>query len=79
MARISPLPIQEVDDEIRLVCQESERQTGTSLSTRTYAKNAAAFKALVAFRAALGAASTLDPVLKELVRLKVAGLNHCRY
>jgi alkylhydroperoxidase family enzyme len=79
MARITPLPIQDVDEEIRHVCAESERQTGTSLSTRTYARNAAAFKALTAFRAALAAASTLDPVLKELVRLKIARLNHCRY
>jgi alkylhydroperoxidase family enzyme len=79
MARIEPLRIHEVDDEIRHHCEEAERQTGTSASTRTYAKNPAVFKALTAFRAALGRASTLDPVLRELVRIKIAGLNACRY
>ena len=39
MARIEPLGIQEVDDEIRHLCEESERQSGTSASTRTYARN----------------------------------------
>jgi alkylhydroperoxidase family enzyme len=79
MARIQPLQMHEVDEEIRHVCEEAERQTGTSASPRTYAKNPAAFKALAAFRAALAKESTLDPVLRELVRLKIAGLNACRY
>ena len=38
MARIEPLGIHEVDDEIRHFCEESERQSGASVSTRTYAK-----------------------------------------
>ncbi len=79
MARIEPLGIHEVDDEIRHQCEEAERQTGTSASPRTYAKNPAVFKALSAFRAALGKSSTLDPVLRELIRIKIAGLNACRY
>jgi alkylhydroperoxidase family enzyme len=79
MARIEPLGIHEVDDEIRHLCEEAERQTGTSASTRTYGKNPAVLKALTAFRAALGRTSTLDPVLRELVRIKIAGLNACRY
>jgi alkylhydroperoxidase family enzyme len=79
MARIEPLKIHEVDHEIRLACEEAERQTGTSASTRTYAKNPAVFKALDAFRAALGREGTIDPVLRELVRIKIAGLNACRY
>jgi alkylhydroperoxidase family enzyme len=79
MARIEPLAIHDVDADLRPVCEESERQIGTSASTRTYAKNPAVLKALVAFRAALAKESTLDPVLRELVRLKIAGLNACRY
>jgi alkylhydroperoxidase family enzyme len=79
MARIEPLGIDQVDQEIRHICEDAERQTGTSASPRTYARSPAAFKALSAFRAALGRDSTLDPVLRELVRLKVAGLNACRY
>ena len=66
MARIEPLPMREiVDEEIRHLCEDAERQTGISTSPRTYAKNPAAFKALGAFRAALSKESTLDPVLRE--------------
>jgi alkylhydroperoxidase family enzyme len=79
MARIEPLKIGEVDDEIRHLCAEAERQSGTSASTRTYAKNPAVLKALTAFRAALAREGTIDPVLRELVRLKIAGLNACHY
>jgi len=79
MARIEPLDIQEVDGEIRHLCEEAERQSGTSASTRTYAKNPGVLKALAAFRATLAREGTLDPVLRELVRLKIAALNACRY
>jgi len=79
MARIEPLGIHEVDDEIRHLCQEAERQSGSSASTRTYARNHGVLKALAAFRATLAREGTIDPVLRELVRLKIAGLNACRY
>jgi alkylhydroperoxidase family enzyme len=79
MARIAPLELHDVDQEIRHICEEAERQAGTSASPRTYAKNPAVLKALTAFRGALARESTLDPVLRELVRLKIAGLNACRY
>jgi alkylhydroperoxidase family enzyme len=79
MARIQPLALHEVDAEIRHMCEETERQAGTSLSTRTYAKSPATLKALAAFRAALTRDSSLEPVLRELVRLKIAALNACRY
>lgn len=79
MARMEPLGIHEVDDEIRHLCEESERQIGTSASIRTYARNPAVVKALAAFRAALGRDGTIDPVIRELVRIKIAGLNACRY
>jgi alkylhydroperoxidase family enzyme len=79
MARMEPLAIHEVDDEIRHLCEEAERQTGTSVSTRTYARNPNVLKALAAFRARLAREGTLDPVLRELVRLKVAALNACQY
>jgi alkylhydroperoxidase family enzyme len=79
MARMQPLPIHELDDEIRHMCEESERQIGTSASTRTYARNPAVVKALAAFRGALAREGTIDPVIRELVRIKIAGLNACRY
>jgi alkylhydroperoxidase family enzyme len=79
MARMQPLSVHEVDDDIRHMCEESERQIGTSASTRTYARNPAVVKALAAFRAALAREGTIDPVIRELVRIKIAGLNACRY
>ncbi len=79
MARMEPLAIHEVDDEIRHLCEETERQSGTSVSTRTYAKNPGVVKALAAFRATLAREGTIDPVLRELVRLKIAALNACHY
>ena len=79
MARIQPLPIGEVDPDLRHLCEEAERQTGTSAGPRTYAKNPAVLKALSTFRATLAREGTIDPALRELVRLKVAGLNGCHY
>ena len=79
MARIEPLGIHEVDDEIRHLCEEAERQSGTSAGTRTYARNPRVLKALTAYRATLAREGTIDPVLRELVRLKIAALNACRY
>jgi alkylhydroperoxidase family enzyme len=79
MARIEPLGISEVDDEIRHLCEEAEGQSGTSTSTRTYARNPGVLKALAIFRATLAREGTIDPVLRELVRLKIAALNACRY
>ncbi len=79
MARITPLPIDQVDPEVRHLCEDAEKQTGTSTGPRTYAKNPAVFKALAAYRGALGREGTIDPVLRELVRIKIAGLNACRY
>ena len=79
MARMEPLGRHEVDEEILHLCEEAERQTGTSASTRTYARNPAVLKALTAFRGALAREGTIDPVIRELVRIKIAGLNACRY
>ena len=79
MARIEPLGIHEVHGEIRHLCEEAERQSGTSASTRTYARSPVVVKALAAFRATLAREGTIDPPLRELVRLKIAALNACRY
>jgi alkylhydroperoxidase family enzyme len=76
---MEPVRIHEVDAEVRHICEEAERQSGTSLSPRTYARNPGVLKALTAFRSSLAREGTLDPVLRELVRLKVAALNACQY
>jgi alkylhydroperoxidase family enzyme len=79
MARLRPLELHEVDEEIRAICHEVERNSGSSASTRTLAHHPPAVKALTAFRKALAKESVLDPTLVELVRLKVANRNACRY
>ena len=79
MARMKPLEIHQLDDELRAICQDAERSSGTSASTRTLAHHPPAVKALTAFRKALAKESVLDPTLTELVRLKVASRNVCRY
>ena len=79
MARIEPLGINEIDPELRPLCEESERQSGTSVSTRTYGKNPVVMKALTQLRATLATDGLIDPVLRELIRLKIASLNGCRY
>jgi len=76
---MEPLGRLELDEQIRLMCEEAERQTGTSASTRTYARNPAVLKALTAFRSTLARQGTIDPVIRELIRIKIAGLNACRY
>ena len=79
MPRMEPLARHEVDEEIGHLCEEAERQSGSSASTRTYAKNPVVVKALAAFRGTLAREGALDPVTRELVRLKIASLNGCRY
>jgi len=79
MARLTPLELHEVDEEIRAICHEGERNSGSSASTRTLAHHPPVVKALAAFRKALAKESVLDPALIELVRLKVAKRNACRY
>ena len=63
MARLRPLELHEVDDDVRAICHEVERNSGTSASARTMAHHPPAVKA----------------TLIELVRLKVAERNACHY
>ncbi len=79
MARLKPLELHEVDEEIRAICHEAERNSGSSASARTLAHHPPLVKALTAFRKALAKESVLDPTLTELVRLKVANKNACHY
>ena len=76
---MEPLGIHEVDDEIRHLCEDAEHQTGTSASTRTYARNPAVFKALTAFRGRWCAKARSIPSSASWCRIKIAGLNACRY
>jgi len=79
MAQLRPLELHEIDDELRAICEEAERNSGSSASTRTLAHHPPLAKALTTFRKALAKESVLDPALVELVRLKVARRNVCHY
>jgi alkylhydroperoxidase family enzyme len=79
MPRLRPIDAGELDPDLRDICLDHERQTGTSASTRTLAHNPPVVRALAAFRAALAKESVLDPSLKELTRLQVARANACHY
>ena len=79
MARLEAVEKRELDAEITAICEDAERQTGTSMSTRTLAHHPGVVKALAAFRRTLAVTAVLDAPLKELVRLKIARLNACRY
>jgi alkylhydroperoxidase family enzyme len=79
MARLEAVEMRDLDAEITAICEDAERQTGTSMSTRTLGHHPGVVKALAAFRRTLAATAVLDAPLKELVRLKIARLNACRY
>lgn len=79
MARLRPLENHEVDEEVRAICHEAERNSGSSASARTLAHHPPVVKAITACRKAIAKESVLDPTLVELVRLKVANRNACRY
>jgi hypothetical protein len=79
MARMRSLERHEVDDTIREICEATERDSGSSASTRTLAHHPPLVRALAAFRKALAKESVLEPTLKELVRLKVANRTGCHY
>ena len=79
MARLRALDPHELDDEMKAICAEAERGSGSSASARTMAHHAPAAKTIAAFRRALGRDSVLDPALVEMMRLKIARRNLCRY
>jgi hypothetical protein len=79
MTRLRTLEIHEVDDEVKAICAEVERQTGTSASTRTFAHHPPLVKALAGFRAAMAKDGLVEPTIKELTRLTIARYNACHY
>ena len=79
MARLRPLERHEVDDTTGEICESTERESGSSASTRTLAHHPSLVRALAAFRTALTKEGILEPTLKELVRLKIANRNACHY
>lgn len=79
MSKLRPLEKDELDEDLRAICAESEHQSGSSASTRVFAHHPGLVKALHTFRGTLDKKRVLDASLKELVRLKIARLNACPY
>jgi alkylhydroperoxidase family enzyme len=79
MSKLRPLEKDELDEELKAICAEVERQSGSSASTRVLAHHPHLVKALRTFRGKLATEGVLDASLKELVRLKIARLNACQY
>ncbi len=79
MPKLRVLRIDEVDEEVRSICEQAERQSGSSVSTRVLAHHPGLVKTLRTFRSKLAAEGLLEAPLRELVRLKIARLNACRY
>jgi len=79
MPQLRVLGMDEVDAEIQVICEQSERESGSSASTRVLAHHPALVKALRNFRGLLAKEGMLEAPLKELVRLKIARMNACRY
>ncbi|MBI3325231.1 MAG: hypothetical protein HYZ81_00805 [Nitrospinae bacterium] len=79
MPQLRVLGMEEVDADIRAICEQSERESGSSASTRVLAHHPALVKGLRTFRNMLAKEGLLEAPLKELVRLKIARLNACRY
>jgi alkylhydroperoxidase family enzyme len=79
MPKLRVLEAHELDAELQAICEEAERQSGSSASTRVLAHHPGLVKSLRAFRGQLAKEGMLEASLKELVRLKIARLNACRY
>lgn len=79
MSKLRLLEKGELDEELRAICDELERQTGSSASTRVLSHHPRLVKALSTFRGTLAKEGILEASLKELVRLKIARLNACPY
>lgn len=78
MTRISKVPIDQWDPELRAMTQAD---AGTPLeqgAMRMFAHAPAVAKAIAGFGAAIVTSRTLSPRLTELVRLRIAFHNQCR-
>ena len=79
MSKLRLLGKDELDGELRAICADLERESGSSASTRVLAHHPRLVKALATFRGKLAKEGVLDAPLKELVRLKIARLKACQY
>lgn len=80
MSRIAGLPEQSAPPEIRAVYDRVRMKYGKLLEPVTVAANhPEIFRAYMGYEAAFGAASKVDPKLKELAMLKIAAMIGCPF
>jgi AhpD family alkylhydroperoxidase len=78
MARITPLPYDQWDDEIKKFAQGGGASEYEEATIGVMAKVPQLLKAMFTFQAALIRYGKLSPKLREMVRLRVAFHNQCR-
>ncbi len=80
MARIEPMPPEEMDAETRAALEavEQRRSEMTTLMA-TLAHRPAAMQTLAAHVAAVFETGTVEPRLKEMLAVRVSQINDCGY
>jgi len=79
MARISEVPLERIDAELRSVMQEYDKELGGSGFVKVLAHTPEVFKSFMGFYLPLvsGTRGSIDMRLTELARIKVAEHNDC--
>lgn len=79
MAFITPLPHDDLDDDLKVMIADlrDKQVLSTDYQARIWAHRPEAAKAWLALLDALNTGSTLDGRLRELVRLKIASITNC--
>ncbi len=80
MARIEPLPPEEMDAEARAALAEIEaRRSEMTTLMATLAQRPALMATLAAHVAAVFETGTVEPRLKEMLAVRVSQINDCGY
>ena len=80
MARIEPVPPEDLDDEARAALEEvRERRNEMTTLMATMARRPALMKTLAAHVAAVFETGTVEPQLKEMLAVRVSQINDCGY
>ncbi|MFT9495397.1 hypothetical protein [Anaerosolibacter sp.] len=78
MPTIRPLENEEVNDDLKVLFEKSEKGTGSNNMLRTLAHNPELMEGFLSFYNALWK-GTIDPQLKEMLRYRIAVKGQCTY
>lgn len=80
MARIDPVPPEEMDAQTRAALEAvEERRSEMTTLLATLARRPAAMQTLAAHIAAVFETGTVEPRLKEMLAVRVSQINDCAY